>query len=107
MVSGPPCRWIEGDALSLPFDSNAFDAATMGYGLRNVTDIPRSLREILRVLKPGKGLTFLCNESHKIHRVLKPGKGFDFPLAVIFINCCHLAVQAVAVIVEVRSQRKM
>jgi ubiquinone/menaquinone biosynthesis C-methylase UbiE len=40
----------------LPFDSNAFDAATMGYGLRNVTDIPRSLREIHRVLKPGQGM---------------------------------------------------
>ncbi|MEA5514424.1 bifunctional demethylmenaquinone methyltransferase/2-methoxy-6-polyprenyl-1,4-benzoquinol methylase UbiE [Nodularia sp. UHCC 0506] len=45
--------WIEADALNLPFDDHYFDAATMGYGLRNVTDIPRSLQELYRVLKPG------------------------------------------------------
>ncbi|GAX34840.1 bifunctional demethylmenaquinone methyltransferase/2-methoxy-6-polyprenyl-1,4-benzoquinol methylase UbiE [Nodularia sp. NIES-3585] len=45
--------WIEADALDLPFDDNYFDAATMGYGLRNVTNIPRSLEELHRVLKPG------------------------------------------------------
>ncbi|MFN6569438.1 bifunctional demethylmenaquinone methyltransferase/2-methoxy-6-polyprenyl-1,4-benzoquinol methylase UbiE [Dendronalium sp. ChiSLP03b] len=44
--------WIEADVLNLPFDDNQFDAATMGYGLRNVTDIPRSLQELHRVLKP-------------------------------------------------------
>jgi ubiquinone/menaquinone biosynthesis methyltransferase len=46
-------NWIEGDALNLPFADNYFDSATMGYGLRNVTDIPRSLKELYRVLKPG------------------------------------------------------
>ncbi|MEA5583378.1 bifunctional demethylmenaquinone methyltransferase/2-methoxy-6-polyprenyl-1,4-benzoquinol methylase UbiE [Nodularia harveyana UHCC-0300] len=49
----PPISWIEGDALNLPFDDHYFHAATMGYGLRNVTDIPRSLQELHRVLKPG------------------------------------------------------
>jgi demethylmenaquinone methyltransferase/2-methoxy-6-polyprenyl-1,4-benzoquinol methylase len=48
-----PITWLEGDALGLPFPSDHFDAATMGYGLRNVTDIPRSLQELHRVLKPG------------------------------------------------------
>ncbi|AFY78862.1 MAG: bifunctional demethylmenaquinone methyltransferase/2-methoxy-6-polyprenyl-1,4-benzoquinol methylase UbiE [Hydrococcus sp. C42_A2020_068] len=48
-----PIEWVEGDALSLPFDDNTFDCATMGYGLRNVTDIPRCLQELYRVLKPG------------------------------------------------------
>ena len=46
-------EWLEGDALELPFVENQFDCATMGYGLRNVTNIPRSLSEIYRVLKPG------------------------------------------------------
>ncbi|MCL6433447.1 MAG: bifunctional demethylmenaquinone methyltransferase/2-methoxy-6-polyprenyl-1,4-benzoquinol methylase UbiE [Leptolyngbyaceae cyanobacterium HOT.MB2.61] len=48
-----PITWIEGDALDLPFPDHQFDAATMGYGLRNVTDISRSLQELYRVLKPG------------------------------------------------------
>jgi demethylphylloquinol methyltransferase len=55
MVQCPtvPMNWLEGDALALPFENNQFDCATMGYGLRNVTNIPLSLEELLRVLKPG------------------------------------------------------
>ncbi|MEH2412064.1 bifunctional demethylmenaquinone methyltransferase/2-methoxy-6-polyprenyl-1,4-benzoquinol methylase UbiE [Nostoc sp.] len=49
----PAIAWVEADVLNLPFDDNQFDAATMGYGLRNVKDIPRSLQELYRVLKPG------------------------------------------------------
>jgi demethylmenaquinone methyltransferase/2-methoxy-6-polyprenyl-1,4-benzoquinol methylase len=48
-----PLQWIEGDALNLPFAANQFDCITMGYGLRNVTNIARSLEEIRRVLKTG------------------------------------------------------
>lgn len=44
--------WVEADALNLPFPNGHFDAATMGYGLRNVTNIPQSLSELYRVLKP-------------------------------------------------------
>lgn len=47
------CRWVEGDALDLPFVDCKFDAVTMGYGLRNVVDRHRAMREIYRVLKPG------------------------------------------------------
>jgi demethylmenaquinone methyltransferase/2-methoxy-6-polyprenyl-1,4-benzoquinol methylase len=49
----PPISWVEADVLNLPFADNYFDAATMGYGLRNVTDIPCCLKELHRVLKPG------------------------------------------------------
>lgn len=52
-------RWVEGDALNLPFAENYFDAATMGYGLRNVLDIPRSLQELYRVLKPAARVAIL------------------------------------------------
>ncbi|MBD2692901.1 bifunctional demethylmenaquinone methyltransferase/2-methoxy-6-polyprenyl-1,4-benzoquinol methylase UbiE [Anabaena catenula] len=51
--------WLEADVLNLPFDDNQFDAVTMGYGLRNVKDIPRSLQEIYRVLKPGSKAAIL------------------------------------------------
>jgi demethylphylloquinol methyltransferase len=46
-------HWQEADALALPFADGQFDAATMGYGLRNLTDIPQGLQEVCRVLKPG------------------------------------------------------
>ncbi|PSB51146.1 bifunctional demethylmenaquinone methyltransferase/2-methoxy-6-polyprenyl-1,4-benzoquinol methylase UbiE [Chamaesiphon polymorphus] len=52
-------QWVEADALNLPFADNYFDAATMGYGLRNVTDIPRSLAELYRVLKPDAKVAIL------------------------------------------------
>lgn len=48
------CRWVEGDALDLPFSDDWFDAITMGYGLRNVVDKQKAMQEILRVLKPGR-----------------------------------------------------
>lgn len=51
--SAAPIRWVQGDALDLPFADNTFDAATMGYGLRNVSNIPAALSELLRVLRPG------------------------------------------------------
>ena len=51
--------WLCGDALQLPFKSDRFDAVTMGYGLRNVVDIPQALREIWRVLKPGAKASIL------------------------------------------------
>jgi len=52
-------KWVLGDALALPFPDGSFDAITMGYGLRNVTDIPQALREICRVLKPGRRAAIL------------------------------------------------
>jgi len=54
-----PIQWIEGDALNLPFEADTFDCATMGYGLRNVTDIPLALSELHRVLKPGGKVAIL------------------------------------------------
>ncbi len=52
-------HWVQGDALALPFEANTFDAATMGYGLRNLTDIPQGLAELRRVLKPGASAAIL------------------------------------------------
>jgi len=46
-------RFVEGDVMELPFADASFDGATMGFSLRNVVEIDRVLREILRVLRPG------------------------------------------------------
>jgi demethylphylloquinol methyltransferase len=52
-------EWIESDVLTLPLPERSVDALTMGYGLRNVTDIPKALSEIYRVLKPGANAAIL------------------------------------------------
>ncbi|GJN02395.1 hypothetical protein PR202_ga19741 [Eleusine coracana subsp. coracana] len=52
-------KWIEGDALQLPFTDCYFDAVTVGYGLRNVVDKPKAMQEIFRVLKPGSTASIL------------------------------------------------
>lgn len=54
-----PIHWTLGDALALPFEDATFDGATMGYGLRNLTDIPQGLAELRRVLKPGAAAAIL------------------------------------------------
>ena len=46
-------EWIQGDALALPFEDGSFDAVTVGFGVRNVTDVERGLGELRRVLRPG------------------------------------------------------
>jgi demethylmenaquinone methyltransferase/2-methoxy-6-polyprenyl-1,4-benzoquinol methylase len=49
----PELDWVLGDALELPFADAAFDGATVGFGVRNVEDLERGLRELRRVLRPG------------------------------------------------------
>jgi demethylphylloquinol methyltransferase len=51
--------WIEGNALELPFANSSFNCATMGYGLRNVVDIPLCLQEIYRILQPNSQVAIL------------------------------------------------
>jgi len=52
-------EWLRGDMLALPFADATFDAATVGFGVRNVEDLPLGLRELRRVLRPGGRLAIL------------------------------------------------
>jgi len=49
----------EADAEDLPFADRSFDVVTIGFGLRNVTNKERAIREMLRVLKPGGRMVVL------------------------------------------------
>jgi len=50
---GTSLRWVEADALNLPFAGEQFDLITSAFGFRNLADYDAGLREILRVLRPG------------------------------------------------------
>jgi demethylmenaquinone methyltransferase/2-methoxy-6-polyprenyl-1,4-benzoquinol methylase len=52
-------RFEWADALALPYDGERFDAVTVGFGVRNLADLDRGLREMARVLKPGGRLVIL------------------------------------------------
>ena len=51
--------WVLSDATRLPFEDASFDAATLAYGLRNVSDPGLALKEARRVLKPGGKIAVL------------------------------------------------
>jgi len=60
----PEIAWAVGDAERLPLADASADAYAIGFGLRNVTDIPGALAQARRVLKPGG--RFLCLEFSKL-----------------------------------------
>lgn len=51
--NGTALRWVEADALTLPFPDESFDLVTSAFGFRNLADYDAGLREIVRVLRPG------------------------------------------------------
>jgi demethylmenaquinone methyltransferase / 2-methoxy-6-polyprenyl-1,4-benzoquinol methylase len=57
--------FVAGDALHLPFADASFDAATISFGLRNVSDVPRALGELARVVRPG-GRLVICEFSRPV-----------------------------------------
>ena len=50
--NGTPLRWVEADALRLPFPDGQFELVTSAFGFRNLADYDAGLREIVRVLAP-------------------------------------------------------
>lgn len=59
----PNLEFVQADATDLPFADGEFDAVTMSFGLRNVNDPRRALRELRRVTRPG-GRIVVCEFSH-------------------------------------------
>lgn len=57
-------RFAQGNAEDLPFPDKSFDAYTIAFGIRNVPDIPKALREARRVLK--RGGRFMCLEFSEV-----------------------------------------
>jgi demethylmenaquinone methyltransferase/2-methoxy-6-polyprenyl-1,4-benzoquinol methylase len=55
----PRLEFVEGDALRLPFADAGFDACTIAFGLRNLADPERGLREMLRVVGPAGRLVVI------------------------------------------------
>ena len=52
-AKAPQLRWEQANALDLPYPDSSFDAATVGFGARNFSDLQRGLSEMARVVKPG------------------------------------------------------
>ncbi|MGX7730450.1 demethylmenaquinone methyltransferase [Rhodococcus sp. 2H158] len=76
---------VAGDAMRLPFADAVFDAATISFGLRNVTDFDAGLREIARVTKPG-GRLVVCEFATPV----------SAPLRVLYLEYLMRALPRVA-----------
>lgn len=70
-------KLIEGDAQEIPYEDDVFDAATFTFGIRNVSDVERSISEIFRVLKP-KGRVLILEFSLPENKIIRKFYFFYF-----------------------------
>ncbi len=89
---GSPCIACEGDGLRLPFGDGSFEAVTIGFGLRNFSDLSSGLREIHRVLRGGGRMV-----------VLEFSAPTSWPLAWIYRSYLHRILPRIAAAVSGRS----
>ena len=68
LVNFKNIKWIKSIAEKLPVEDNMYDFYSISYGIRNVSDINKTLKEAYRVLKPGG--RFMCLEFSKIDNEL-------------------------------------
>ena len=68
LVNFKNIKWIKSTAEILPVEDNMYDFYSISYGIRNVSDINKTLKEAYRVLKPGG--RFMCLEFSKIDNEL-------------------------------------
>ncbi|MDX6225188.1 MAG: demethylmenaquinone methyltransferase / 2-methoxy-6-polyprenyl,4-benzoquinol methylase [Frankiales bacterium] len=81
----PSLPFVAGDAMRLPFADAVFDAVTISFGLRNVSDPDGALRELQRVTKPG-GRLVVCEFSAPTWR----------PFRTVYVEYLMRALPAVA-----------
>jgi demethylmenaquinone methyltransferase/2-methoxy-6-polyprenyl-1,4-benzoquinol methylase len=81
----PDLPFVAGDAMRLPFADEVFDAVTISFGLRNVSDPDAALRELQRVTKPG-GRLVVCEFSAPTWR----------PFRTLYVEYLMRALPAVA-----------
>lgn len=58
-AKAPDIRFEAGDALALDYPDDRFDAATVGFGARNFSDLERGISEMARVVRPGGHVVIL------------------------------------------------
>ena len=68
LVNFKNIKWVKSIAETLPVEDNMYDFYSISYGIRNVSDINKTLKEAYRVLKPGG--RFMCLEFSKIDNEL-------------------------------------
>lgn len=78
---GETVRWVEADALNLPYSNGYFDAVASGYLMRNVIDVPRAFEEQMRVVKPG-GRVVCLDTSPPPKNLLRPFILFYFRFVI-------------------------
>jgi demethylmenaquinone methyltransferase/2-methoxy-6-polyprenyl-1,4-benzoquinol methylase len=76
---GAKLSLVAGDAHSLPFSDSQFICATVGFGVRNFINVPKALREMARVVRPGGRVVIL-----EIVRL--EGRGFVSKAAPIYFR---------------------
>ena len=63
-------KFVQGDALNLPFAENTFDSTTISFGLRNTSDTAAALKDAFRVTKPS-GKIVIAEFSHPTNNLFK------------------------------------
>jgi ubiquinone/menaquinone biosynthesis C-methylase UbiE len=71
VIAGGAFQFKEIDAQSIPFEDKTFDAVIANFMLYHVPDLPRALREIKRVLKPGGRFIAATVGTHHMHEAIR------------------------------------